>query len=341
MSSTGAKSSIKLNYIKTASVCLTGVCRNACTYCLCREPLQAGSNFKDEVDVAHILEEANRQEARRLIILSGEWPDKEKPALKELKSRGYPSFARYLEHLCDQAYTSGLLPLLCVGYLFKEDLEKLKDKIGGVCVIVESVERSGEEHRNSPGKDPKFRLSFMENAARLKIPVTTGIMVGKDIPRQRWQNALAVIRNFQNEWGAVQEFLIQNCLTLESEAESENPLVVEEVIAAARAARLSLPGVPVSVGWQEGLMALEQAENQEDLCFTEMHDESSLIFDTLPETMLHALKMKLKENTRTAAGIRFKNRFPVFPRLFNKGFYPLRVRQWVQQRLTKRRPAVR
>ncbi len=341
MSAKSKRDRVKLNFVRTASLCLTGVCRNACTYCLTVEPVQEEGNLKPEAEIRELMDKAVEQGATRMVIVSGEWPDRDKRVLKEIKARGHGSYISYLEDLCRRSLELGMVPLLCVGYLFKEDLLRLRNYIGGILVVLESVERGVEEHRNAPGKDPKLRMNFMETAARLKIPVTTGVMVGRSIPVQRWHNAMTIIKNFQNEWGAVQELLIQCLITLDNDGEMSEAMDVESVMAAVREARRRFPGLRISIGWRAGLAMQSDLETNEGLLFSDLHDHHSLIFDSLPSSLLDAVKEVLSQNPILKKRFSFRERLPISVKLLNHGFYPQAVRSWVQRRLARKKSVAR
>jgi len=65
-------------------------------------------------------------------------------------------------------------------------------------------------HRDSPGKDPKKRLEMIENAGKLKIPFTTGILVGIGESSEEIVRSLMDIKGLSEKYGHIQEVIIQN-----------------------------------------------------------------------------------------------------------------------------------
>ena len=65
-------------------------------------------------------------------------------------------------------------------------------------------------HNNSPGKDPKLRIATIENAGKLKIPFTTGLLIGIGETVAERAESLLELRRIQDKYGHIQEIIIQN-----------------------------------------------------------------------------------------------------------------------------------
>ena len=81
---------------------------------------------------------------------------------------------------CERALERGLLPHTNLGVLSREDLSRLREVTASQGLMLESIsERLMETvHAGSPTKHPARRLETIEAAGDLKIPFTTGILVG-------------------------------------------------------------------------------------------------------------------------------------------------------------------
>jgi FO synthase subunit 1 len=97
-------------------------------------------------------------------------------------------------------------------------------------------------HRNSPGKKPEVRLSMIEDAGKLKIPFTTGLLLGiGETPADR-EESLSAIRDIHRRYGHIQEIIIQNFCAKPGTPMSGSPVPsTEEICAAIRLAREILP----------------------------------------------------------------------------------------------------
>ena len=109
---------------------------------------------------------------------------------------------------------TGLLPHLNPGVMSWEDMARLKHVSASMGMMLEtSSERLSEKggpHFGSPDKVPAVRLRTIEDAGRLAIPFTTGILVGiGETLRERAESLLA-IRSLHLKYRHVQEVIVQN-----------------------------------------------------------------------------------------------------------------------------------
>ena len=68
-------------------------------------------------------------------------------------------------------------------------------------------------HNKSPGKNPEIRLKTISNAGKLKIPYTTGILIGIGETKEEIADSLLAIRDLYDKYGHIQEVIIQNFTT--------------------------------------------------------------------------------------------------------------------------------
>ncbi len=139
----------------------------------------------------------------------GERPEEEQ-GFKALISRiGYDSILQYCHALCEQSIATGLLPHTNAGIMTAEELEYLKPVNASMGLMLETTAEL-PAHRNSPGKVPEVRIEMIENAGTLKIPFTTGLLLGIGETMQDREESLTVIRNLHKRYGHIQEVIIQN-----------------------------------------------------------------------------------------------------------------------------------
>jgi FO synthase len=68
----------------------------------------------------------------------------------------------------------------------------------------------GMAHQHAPDKEPARRLAMIAEAGRLRIPFTTGILLGiGETPEER-VDSLFAIADLQRAYGHVQEVIVQN-----------------------------------------------------------------------------------------------------------------------------------
>ncbi len=126
-----------------------------------------------------------------------------------LAPTGYATILDYCHAMCRVAIDAGMLPHTNAGILTYEELERLRTVNASMGLMLETTAEI-PAHRNAPGKAPEVRIAMMEDAGRLKIPFTTGILIGiGETPRDR-EESLEVIRDLHRRYGHIQEVIIQN-----------------------------------------------------------------------------------------------------------------------------------
>ena len=110
---------------------------------------------------------------------------------------------------------TGLLPHLNPGVMSWEEMNRLKPVSPSMGMMLETTSRrlfetKGEAHHGSPDKDPDVRLRVLEDAGRLSIPFTTGLLVGIGETLLERAETIFALRQVSTQFGAVQEVIVQN-----------------------------------------------------------------------------------------------------------------------------------
>ena len=110
---------------------------------------------------------------------------------------------------------TGLLPHLNPGVMSWEEMNRLKPVAPSMGMMLETTSRrlfeeKGEAHFGSPDKDPAVRLRVLEDAGRLSVPFTTGLLVGIGETLAERAETIFAIRASARRFGAVQEVIVQN-----------------------------------------------------------------------------------------------------------------------------------
>jgi FO synthase len=96
----------------------------------------------------------------------------------------------------------------------KGDLQRLKQVNVSMGLMLESTSErllmSGAAHDNAPDKRPSVRLRTLEQAGKLRIPFTTGILIGIGETWEERVEALFAIRDVHERYGHIQEVIVQN-----------------------------------------------------------------------------------------------------------------------------------
>jgi 7,8-didemethyl-8-hydroxy-5-deazariboflavin synthase CofG subunit len=109
---------------------------------------------------------------------------------------------------------TGLLPHSNAGVMSKSELAELKENNASMGLMLENISERlcnpGEPHNLSPGKHPKLRLATIGAAGQLKIPYTTGLLIGIGETLEERVNSLFAIKHINEKYGHIQEIIIQN-----------------------------------------------------------------------------------------------------------------------------------
>ena len=176
-------------------------CFNRCSYCNFR--LDPGQNQQlTHQQAREQLQKLKKSEVSEILILSGE-VHPQSPERKAWFERIYD--------LCVLVIEEGYLPHSNVGPLTKEEMQQLKQVNVSMGLMLEQVTPSLEQtvHKYAPSKTVKLRLEQLKLAGELKIPFTTGLLLGiGEKENQRWET-LETISLLQQEWGHIQEVILQ------------------------------------------------------------------------------------------------------------------------------------
>ena len=206
-----------ISFSKKVFIPLTRLCRDYCGYCTFRrDPGEEGGRFLSSEEVLAIAEAGRRAGCKEALFSLGDQPERAFPqAAEELRRLG---FARTLEYLAAMTELTlertGLLPHANPGVMGAADLERLKESNASMGLMLENsstrlLERGGA-HWRAPDKSPAARLRTMEDAGRLGIAFTTGILIGIGETMEERVDSLLAIRALHERYGHIQEVIVQN-----------------------------------------------------------------------------------------------------------------------------------
>jgi len=142
------------------------------------------------------------------LLTLGERPEFYAEAREKLERLGYKNTVDYLVDLCREILELGLLPHTNAGLLNERELKRLRRYNASMGLMLESAVEL-PAHVCSPGKDPKLRLKMIEAAGRLRIPFTTGLLIGIGESFEDRIQSLLAIQRLHERYGHIQEIIIQ------------------------------------------------------------------------------------------------------------------------------------
>jgi FO synthase len=199
----------RVTFSRNLTLSLSRTCRCYCKYCAFATH-QAHLYSPDEV--IEILEGAAKRQIKELLVLTGERPEVNPQVRERLSEYGHEDFTAYVVWTCERALECGLLPHTNLGVLSREDLGRLREVTASQGLMLESVsERLMQTvHAGSPTKHPARRLETIRAAGELRIPFTSGILVGIGETVEERIASLQALAELHAEHGHIQEIILQN-----------------------------------------------------------------------------------------------------------------------------------
>lgn len=244
----------EVTYSKNIFLPLTNICRNQCGYCVYRRNPESfdATILMETKEVIDMVERADTFNCHEALFTFGEGADEFSEVIHALDKQGFNSMVEYLYFLCSETLDkTNLLPHSNPGILKKNDLKLLREVNASMGLMLENSSPRLMEtivHSKSPGKDPKLRLQTIENAGKLKIPFTTGLLIGVGETVEERAESLLAIRKLHDKYGHIQEIIIQNFKPkpgIPMENQKEPSLM--EMVKAVTVTKLMFPDVSVQV----------------------------------------------------------------------------------------------
>jgi len=195
---------------------VTNLCRDRCTYCTFRkDPGDPEAWTMRPEEIRAWSERGRAVGCHEALLCLGDKPELAYPTYREqLATLGHASTAAYVYAASCIALEAGLLPHTNAGILTAGEMAKLRPVNVSLGLMLEStsprLRERGGVHQWAPDKDPAVRLRMIEEAGDLRIPFTTGILVGIGETLEDRVDSLVAIRDAHRRHGHVQEVIVQN-----------------------------------------------------------------------------------------------------------------------------------
>ncbi|NUR72956.1 MAG: bifunctional FO biosynthesis protein CofGH [Hamadaea sp.] len=207
-----------VTFSKKVFIPLTRLCRDRCHYCtFATVPHRLPSAFLEREEVLEIARKGAEQGCKEALFTLGDRPEDRWEAARDwLHERGYDSTLDYVRASAIAVLEeTGLLPHLNPGVLSWADLQRLKPVAPSMGMMLETTatrlwSEPGGPHYGSPDKEPAVRLRVLEDAGRVGVPFTTGILVGIGETLAERVDAIFAMRRVAREYGHIQEIIVQN-----------------------------------------------------------------------------------------------------------------------------------
>jgi 7,8-didemethyl-8-hydroxy-5-deazariboflavin synthase CofG subunit len=317
---------------------LTNLCRDFCGYCTFRKaPGERGAKTMMIDEVLSVVLRGKLLGCTEVLFSLGDKPEAIYPEMRTfLANAGLQRTLDYLYEACKAVLEeTGLLPHSNPGVMGKRDLTRLKEVNASLGLMLENISDRlllpGGAHENAPDKKPRVRLRTIEEAGKLRIPFTTGILIGIGESWEERIDSLFAIRELHRRYGHVQEIIIQNFRAKPDIAMRDHPEPsVEEMLKTIALSRLVFGG-EMNIQAPPNLTP-NQYDRYLDAGINDWGGVSPLTPDFInPEAPWPGLQVLREKSAR--AGFELKARLPVYPEFIRNGdkFLPTAVLRNVER----------
>lgn len=309
-----------VTFSKKAFFNVINMCRDTCTYCTYKaEPGEEKLSMMSKEQIKQMLRLSKKYRCVEALFVTGERPEQKYPeARKWLAENGFKSTAEYLAFASELALEEGLFPHTNSGNLTFEEMKELKKTNVSMGLMLENssdrLNEKGMPHYLAASKRPKERLQVLENAGKLKIPMTTGILVGIGETPEEIIKSIFAIKDLHEKYGNIQEVILQNFQPKPDTMMKDFPSAAEnyfKIIVALT--RIIMPEMNIQIPPN---LSPNSYHSFLSVGINDWGGISPLTPDYVnPEFSWPEIK-KIDENSKKA-GFDLKCRFPIYPEFFS------------------------
>ncbi len=305
-----------VSFSKKAFFNLVNLCRDVCGYCTYKaDPGESKLSLMSRKDVVDLARLAKKHRCTEALFVTGERPEqKYSEARTWLKENGFSSTAEYLVHASEITLNEGLFPHTNAGNLTKSEINDLKKTNVSMGLMLEnSSERLTEKdmpHFLAPSKNPKARLRVLESAGELRMPMTTGLLVGIGETPHEIVDSIFEIKKLHQRYGHIQEVILQNFQPKPDTRMHQTPSAEEDYFKTIVAlTRVAMPQMNIQIPPN---LSPNSYQSFLQIGINDWGGISPLTLDHVnPEFGWPEIEF-VKKNTESA-GFTLKARFPVYP----------------------------
>ncbi|MHA2290050.1 MAG: 7,8-didemethyl-8-hydroxy-5-deazariboflavin synthase subunit CofG [Promethearchaeota archaeon] len=326
-----------ITFSRNFTLSLSNYCQNQCGYCFYNQNIPKKISDQnvvliEEGKINELIHTGIKYGCTEVLLMSGEAPDKFNLVQKELEKRNFIEFNQFVKSLSERLLKSNVLPHTNIGVLSSDQLKYLKEFNASMGLMIESTCKSlykpGGVHENSPSKLPEIRIKHIEDAGKLKIPFTTGLLLGIGENFQDSINDLRLIKDIHQKYGHIQEVIIQNFTEKPGiEYQPIKPISIEETLKTAGLAKIILEN-EVAIQVPPNLIQNYEREFLE-MGIDDFGGISPFTIDYINPN--HAWpKIKFLEKKCKSNGYILRERLPIYKKYIDKiGFCSERIRKTI------------
>ncbi len=299
---------------------IINLCKDTCSYCTYKaEPGEEKLSLMSKQQIKELLQLAKKYKCVEALFVTGEQPEKKYSEAREwLKENGFNSTSEYLIHASELALELGLFPHTNAGNLNFNEMKELRKTNVSMGIMLENISErlteKGMPHYLAASKRPKTRLEVLENAGKLKIPMTTGILVGIGETIDEIIDSIFAIKQLHQKYGNIQEIILQNFQpksdTKMKNTPSTNENYFKKVVALSR---IIMPEMNIQIPPN---LSPKSYQSFLSVGINDWGGISPLTPDFVNPEFTWPEINKVDDNSKKA-GFELKCRFPIYPEFFS------------------------
>ncbi|MGM0369604.1 MAG: 7,8-didemethyl-8-hydroxy-5-deazariboflavin synthase subunit CofG [Bacillota bacterium] len=296
-----------ITYSKNVFIPLTTVCRNDCGYCHFKDPLNQ-ANIMSFSKLNSRLKQAKKAGCTEVLFTCGSQPEGVADFSDKLyRQTGFDSWISFVIAACREALRHGLLPHSNIGVVSKSDLRRLADYNASLGLMLETT-ADLEAHQYSPTKSFSVRRDLIATAGQLKIPFTSGLLLGIGESRLDRRESLEELKKLAKEYGHLQEVILQPVVP-----PANSKLIKPRLEVVVDTVQLAADILPEDV-------AIQVPPNLVDLkAVVDVIDDIGGISSVTDDYINPSHQWpKIRELEAEFKGVEFKERLPIYPQYLNQ-----------------------
>ena len=309
-----------VTFSKKAFFNIVNLCKDTCSYCTYKaEPGEKKLSLMSKQQITELLQLAKKYKCVEALFVTGEQPEQKYPEARLwLKENGFTSTIEYLIHASEQALELGLFPHTNAGNLNFEEMKELQKTNVSMGIMLENISERlterGMPHYLAASKRPKIRLEILENSGKLKIPMTTGILVGIGETIEEIIDSILAIKQLHQKYGNIQEVILQNFQPKQDTVMKNTPSADENYFKVVVAlSRIIMPEMNIQIPPN---LSPKSYQSFLSVGINDWGGISPLTPDFVNPEFSWPEINKVEEYSKKA-GFNLKCRFPVYPEFFS------------------------
>jgi FO synthase subunit 1 len=312
-----------ITYSPATTIPLTYACANQCLYCGFRQDEAALLPF-DEIQT--IAAQAQSKGISEVLVMSGENADRVPSVKSALKLLGLASMVQWTKRVCNYLLELNLLPHINIGILDYTGLAELKEVSASMGLMMEGDYGKLSSIVN-PQKDFSRRLQNLELAGQLKIPFTTGVLMGLGQSQSDRIRSIQAIVSCHQTYGHVQEIILQNYVPNRRSHTPTQMVSTEELKEIIALVKLESPDISLQIPPNLNL-------DWADLLSVGINDLGGIGKIDLVNRESPWLPVEKIAEILKGKNYRLRKRLPIYPKYYQLGWYSQRVgaviEKWIQ-----------